>query len=349
MKHLIITSFIAAAAILAAGAQQKSSSSVVRRVDSGRNTQTTSATKTKSASAANRNSDADLQWLRIIYRSANLDNEANSPLAYHQQNGGRESNLFATMLRLVAQGSVPAYEYIDGRERFTESSRVKPEDVFERFAIPFTPAKGGARHQTPFVFDDADIPSEDVACYYIIERWEFNRHENRMQTHVEAICPVISRAADFGMEPLRFPVFWVRMDDLRPYLDDTLVSAGGDNDLATHTLNDFFNLRLYKADIYKTGRDKPLARTYQTPEALQHARDSIERRLTDFDRHLWVPSLEEVAAVSDSTKTKQAGPRPAENRKASSAGKSKRPEPTKIKRKSSGRSNVTRSVRNRKQ
>lgn len=55
-------------------------------------------------------------------------------------------------------------------------------------------------------------------------------------------------------------------------------------------------MNLYDGEIYKTRnlRNQSLMQQHPEPEALAHAQDSIQRRLTSFEEKLWVPSLEEL-------------------------------------------------------
>ena len=350
MKNIAIILSLILACTLTAHAQQQSTSQL-RRASQGTATSGNVTAAARSAQPSGRD-DSDLQWMRTIYRSLSLQDDANAPLAFREETADGGDNLFRTVMKLVASGKVPAYEFVDGRESFTPSRRVDPAESMRRFDIPFREAKGSTLKAPVYEVESADIPSDDVKSYYLIGRWEFNRHTNRMETRVEAICPVLHRTADIGLEPLRYPAFWVRMDDLRPYLAATLIATSDDNNLATHTLADYFNLRLYKSEIYKTGdrRNRPLAQIFQTPESLQHARDSIEQRLQAFEKGLWVPSLEEVN--SDSTATERNGAKksvtPTKHPKTPSVTKRKPAKETKVRRQSTGRSNVTRSVRNRK-
>lgn len=350
MKNIAIILSLILASTLAAHAQQQSTSQL-RRASQGTPTSGNVSAAARSAQPSGRD-DSDLQWMRTIYRSLSLQDDANAPLAFPEEAADGGDNLFRTVMKLVASGKVPAYEFVDGRESFTPNRRVDPAESMRRFDIPFREAKGSTLKAPVYEVESADIPSDDVKSYYLIERWEFNRHTNRMETRMEAICPVLHRTADIGLEPLRYPAFWVRMDDLRPYLAATLIATSDDNNLATHTLADYFNLRLYKGEIYKTGdrRNRPLAQIFQTPESLQHARDSIEQRLQAFEKGLWVPSLEEVN--SDSTATERNGAKksvtPTKRPKTPSVTKRKPAKETKVRRQSTGRSNVTRSVRNRK-
>ncbi len=349
MKHIIVSAIIIMLSAAASAQQPTSSSQLQRGAPASRQSirPADSDTRLKQRLARTDRGDSDLQWLRVIYRSLDLTDEANAPLGQPDDPESGDDNLFRTIVKLVAAGRLPAYEFIDGRESFAERYRSKPGEVLDRFHIPYNEAKGS------ITVESADIPSEEVQSYYIIERWEFDRHENRMRRRVEAICPVLHRADDYGVETLRYPVFWVKMDDLRPYIDGIILPGSDDNNLATHTLNDYFNLRLYKGDIYKTAnrRNLALAQIHQTPEALQHARDSIEHRLQAFEKGLWIPSLDEIQAMNEEQPDSAAASsakKPVPTRKSTTVAKRKPTKPAK-ERRSSGRSNVTRSVRAQKQ
>ncbi len=215
-----------------------------------------------------------------------------------------------------------------------------------------------------------------MLSYYIIERWEFDRRSNRMRTLVEAICPVLHRAGDFGAEAIRYPMFWVRYDDLRPYITTQNIFTDDDNNLATCTYDDYFRLGLYEGDIYKTRnlKNKSLMQLYPDPDELAHARDSIQQRLDNYEKKLWVPSLEELAArreaaekaealasgdaaasetsVAEDSVEKPASTRASRTKRGAQKSSASKTKPAKVKKpksvKASTPSSATRSVRNRK-
>lgn len=243
-------------------------------------------------------SEADLQWMRVIYRQLDLTKDANTPLYYPDEPIDGQENLFRIIMRLIADGQITGYDYLDGREIFTDDYKLKVGDMLDRFHILATPAKGSTEKNPKYIIDESDVPANEVLSYYIVERWEFDKRSNRMRNRVEAICPVLHRAGDFYGEAMRYPMFWVKMDDLRPYLATQNIFTSDDNNLATCTYADYFQLGLYDGDIYKTRnlRNQSLMQMYPDPDALKHAQDSIQQRLTTFEDKLWVPSLEQLAA-----------------------------------------------------
>lgn len=305
-------------------------------------------------------SDADRQWMRVIYRSIDLDKDKNAPLYFPEEPIEGQENLFRIIMRLLASNTVPAYEYLDGREIFTDQYRVKTRDVLERFYIPFTDAKGSTEKNPRFTIEESDVPSNEVLSYYIIERWEFDSRNTRLRSVVEAICPVLHRSGDFGGDALKYPMFWIRFADIRPYLAAQTIFVDDHNNLPTCTYDDFFTLNMYDGDIYKTRnlKNRSMAQLYPDPDMLKKAQDSIQNNLDNFEKKLWVPSREEIIAMREareaaadsaqmnSTTEKTSNTRAAK-RSSKRSTKSKKVKEQKP-RQSSGSSGAVRSVRRKK-
>ena len=244
--------------------------------------------------------DADLQYMREIYRQIDLSKDQNTPLYFPEDIIDGQKNLFRTILELVVSGKVPAYEYLDGREVFTDKYQLKVNDMLDRFGIYYTTGKGHSDRNPNYVIEEADVPTTQVLNYYIIEKWEFDKRTHRMRTRVEAICPVLNRTGDFGGEA-KYPMFWVKYDQLRPWLAQQYVFLTDDNNLPQYTLDDYFNLGMYDGEIYKTKnlRNQSMMQMYPDPDDLARAQDSIDNRLKNYGKDLWVPTREEYLAQKE--------------------------------------------------
>ena len=253
-------------------------------------------------------SDADKQWMRVIYRSLDLEKDKNAPLYFPEEPIEGQENFFRIVMRLLANNTIPAYEYLDGREVFTDQYRVKVKDVLDRFYIPYTEAKGSTEKNPKFDIDPSDVPTNEVLSYFIVERWEYDTRHNHLKPVVEAICPVLHRAGDFG-DALKYPMFWIKFSDLRPYLAAQTIFVDDDNNLPTCSYDDFFTLTMYDGEIYKTRnlKNKSMVQLHSDPDALKRAQDSIQSRLDDFEKKLWVPSREEVIAAREAAEAKEGG------------------------------------------
>lgn len=244
--------------------------------------------------------EADLEYMRQIYRLLDLEKPENSPLYFPEDVIDGQENLFRLMFRLVTEGKIPAYEYLDGREIFTDKYKVNVGEMLDRFDIYYTQGAGSTEKKPVYAIDESDVPTGQVNAYYIIEKWEFDRRSNQMKTRVEAICPVLTRSGDFGGEA-RYPMFWVKFDALRPYLSQQYIFLDNDNNLARYSLDDYFNLGMYDGEIYKTQNLKNLSMVQMFPDEddLKRAQDSIDNRLRNYGKEVWVPTRQEYLAQKE--------------------------------------------------
>lgn len=299
-RALIVTVAVAMLAITAADAQ------VVRRADKDAATKKTDneinlSVRAKGLYESNSSAEKDIPWMRVVYRQLDLTKDANLPLYYPEDPTEELQNLFRILLRLLAENKVTAYEYLDGREVFTDKYKVNVREMLDRFSILYTEQKGSTEKNPLFAIDESDVPCYEVLSYYLIEKWAFNRGTSRFDVMIEAICPVLHRSGDFGGEPLRYPMFWLKYDDIRPYLAQQYIITGDANQVMQHNYDDYFKMNMYDGDIYKTRnlRNQSLMQQYPTDSLLRHAQDSIENTLQSFEKGLWVLTPEEKAALEE--------------------------------------------------
>ena len=374
-KYLLSAALVAGSVLPSVAQNDSQSSSVLRKRDRNERTadKTTGVTqRMQTFYEEDPTHDADLQWMRVIYRQLDLEDVKNAPLYFPEEPAEGQENLFRIIMRLLANNQVAAYEYLDGREIFNDDYRIKVKDMLDRFHILYTDAKGSTEKNPKFTIEESDVPANEVLSYYILERWEFDTRENKARPVVEAICPVLHRAGDFGGEAVKYPMFWIKLDALRPYLAQQSIFTDDDNNLAKYTYDDFFQMAMYKGDIYKTRnlRNKSLMQLYPDPDDLKRAQDSIQNRLETFNDKLWVPSREEVIAAREKREAEKRGDnvtvasrddssettveaaaeteKPAARRSSRGTKKPKQVKQAKPKTSSSSSSNAVRSVRRRK-
>lgn len=247
-------------------------------------------------------SDADLQWMKVIIRSLDLTKGKNASLLYPEMPNEDGENLYFIIMRLLAKNQISAYEWLPGGSPvFTEEYKAKMDVIFDRFYIYYTEAKGSTPKNPIYDFEAADIRGNEVLSYYILEKWEFDTRSNRMNTRVEAICPVMHQTDEYSGVAQPHPMFWVKLNDIRPYLAQQYIFTDDDNNLARYSIDDFFKLNMYEGEIIKTKnlRDKSLRELFPEEVAYRNAQDSIEQRLRSFNQDLWVPSLEVLQARAE--------------------------------------------------
>lgn len=249
--------------------------------------------------------DEDVVWRRDIYRELDLNDEANAPLYYPVEPVGGQMNLFTYMFKLMLSGRVRAYQYrLDGNESFKYEDRVIPKAFMDNYHI-FYERKNGA-----LTLDDSDIPSKEVKSYYIKESAYYDQHTATFHTKVLAICPIMTREDDFGDVGTKYPLFWMKYDDLAPYLSKQQIMTSNLNNAAMMSIDDYFVRNQYKGKIFKTNNllGKTLAQYCPNDSAMTKEQKKIEAELVAFEKNVWgdqakKDSLDSIANVDKKDKS----------------------------------------------
>lgn len=250
----------------------------------------------------------EVTWRRDIYRELDLKKEKNAALYYPEQPLGDRVNFFTLVLNLILDGKIKAYEYrLDGNELFTPDNELDIENMLDKFYIYYTKDEKGK-----YKIEPTDIPSPGK--YYIKESNYLDQLSN-YKTKVTAVCPVLMQS-DFGEKPTAYPMFWLNYDEISPYLGQTQVMTSSYNNTTNMSLDDYFVMRQYDGDIYKTSnlRNVPLSEYCETDSALQAERARIEKQLIDFQNGMWSESEPQPAASSESQAPKKAAKEPKQPR-----------------------------------
>ncbi|MBR4238757.1 MAG: gliding motility protein GldN [Prevotella sp.] len=258
--------------------QQQSSTSAAQK--SNANTMTTRAQLSFPTQAT---MSEDVVWRRDIYREVDLHDDANAGLYYPKEPVGTQMNLFTYIFKLMMRGTIKAYEYrLDGNELFTDSARIKPLQFLKDQGIYFERTDKGVR------LEDSDIPSKEVTAYYIKESAYYDQATSTFHTKALALCPIW--VEEWGGESERKPLFWVKYDELAPFLAKQTIMTSNLNNAATMSIDDFFTLNMYKGKIYKTNNmlGESLAKICGNDSSKISAEQRrIEAELKEFESHIW--------------------------------------------------------------
>lgn len=282
MKRLLSVMIIALVAV-AATAQPK----MRRSQAAANNAQQTSGQMTRRAQLMFPTAidmPEDVVWRRDIYREIDLMKDANAGLYYPVEPIGKQLNLFTYIFKLALNGYIPVYEYrLDGNESFTDSAKVQIKTVLDNYHIFYETQNGKLR------VDNSDIPSAEVKSYYLKESAYYDQANSSFHRKVIAICPVMMRDDDFGGEPSKYPLFWVKYSDLEPFLSRQEVMTSNLNNAATMSLADFFTLNRYEGSIYKTNNmlGRTLAQYCTTDSAMTKEQKRIEAELAKFEKNIF--------------------------------------------------------------
>lgn len=229
--------------------------------------------------------DEDVVWRRDIYRELDLNNETNAALYYPVEPKGNQMNLFTTIFRLMMTGKITVFQYrMDGNESFAAADRVDPKSFLDNYHIYYEKQANGR-----IKLDNSDIPSREVKSYYIKESSFFDQRSATFHTKVLALCPIMTREDDFGDGGTRYPLFWVKYDDLAPYLTRQQVMTSNLNNAVVMTIDDYFARNQYKGKIYKTNNllGQTLSQYCTTDSAMAKEQKRIEAELVAFEKNIW--------------------------------------------------------------
>lgn len=230
----------------------------------------------------------DVVWRRDIYRELDLTSDANAGLYYPVEPVGSQMNLFTYLFKLVLRGpkngGVAAYEYrLDGNELFNDSSRIKPLAFLDNYHIYYERDGGRLR------LDNSDIPSREVKSYYIKESAYYDQGTGTFHRKVVALCPIMTREDDFGDGEATYPLFWIRYDDIAPFLSKQMIMTSNLNNAATMSVDDYFTTNMYQGKIYKTNNmlGRTLRQYCPSDSAMTAEQKKIEKELEDFEKNIY--------------------------------------------------------------
>jgi gliding motility associated protien GldN len=226
----------------------------------------------------------DVVWRRDIYRELNLNDDANAGLYYPVEPLGSQMNLFTYIFKLMMTGNVKAYEYrLDGNEVFNDASKIKPMAFLDNYHIFYERTDRGVH------IDDSDIPSREVTSYYIKESAYYDQATATFHTKVLALCPIMKREDDFGNGATSYPLFWVKYDDLAPFLAKQTIMTSNLNNAAVMSIDDYFTKNLYRGKIYKTTNmlGKTLSQYCPNDTAMTKEQKRIESEIKAFEENIW--------------------------------------------------------------
>ncbi len=250
--------------------------------------------------------DENVVWRRDIYRELDLNEGANAGLYFPEEPIGEQQNLFTYLFKLMLSGKIKVYEYrLDGNEVFTDSARVKPLEFMDNYGIYYE------RNGKQIHIDNSDIPSRDVTAYYLKEAAYYDQTSGTFHKKVLALCPIIRRYDDFGDGGTNYPLFWVKYDEVAPFLANLTIMTSDLNNAATMSADDYFVKSQYKGKIYKTTNmlGKTLAQVAgDDADKLTEEQKRIEAEITAFEESIYgaKPSPEEPTEDStEATKTEK--------------------------------------------
>ena len=284
------------------------------------------------------------RWIRNIIRELDLSKEKNAPLYYPVVEMNGRKNLFTSIFQLLSEDKIHVYEYLmDNYESFEDEHILSYKDMLDKFRVFYETVPAGGGRPVRYIVNSSDIPSREVNRIYVKEAWYFDQHNSIYDVKILAICPLVNYIMETG-EELSQGMFWVKYEDIRPYIQNNPIMTSNLNNAMTYTMDDYFRSRMYDGDIIQTENlmNMPLVMLFDTDEEIAAEQQRIEGELVAFEKALWFEPDSATIANAANKKAPKAARVKAE--KAPRQPKQKAAAP-KASSGSSGGSSSTRSIR----
>lgn len=294
------------------------------------------------------------RWMRMVMRELDLTKDKNAPLYFPVQEVNGTMNFFTNLFQLISEGKITVYRYNGDYESFDEENILPFKEMLEKFEIYYEELPAGGGNPARYVINSSDIPSREVRAFYVKEAWYFDQNNSIYDVKTLAVCPIAYMLTDIGEQPQ--PMFWVKYEDVRPYIKNNYIMTSNVNNAKTFTVDDYFRRRMFDGEIVKTENLMNLAliEYCPTPDSLTAERQRIEAQLKTFDDSLWIhPDTTTIVASKKETKkttrsargsSKESGVSSDDNK---SVAKEKAPKQQKAKTEKAAKSAPTRSIRRR--
>jgi len=284
------------------------------------------------------------RWIRNIIRELDLTKDKNAPLYYPVQEMNGRKNLFTSIFQLISEDKIHVYEYLRDTESFEDDNILPYKEMLDKFHIFYETIPAGGGRPVRYIVNSSDIPSREVDKMYVKEAWYFDQHNSIYDVKTLAICPIEKLTMETG-EEITQGMFWVKYEDIRPYIQNSPIMTSNLNNAMTYTMDDYFRRRMYDGEIIQTENlmNLPLVKLFDTDEELAAEQQRIEGELVAFEKALWFEP--------DSTTLANASNKKASSRSASKAPKvkaekaPKQPKASAPKASASSGSSATRSIR----
>ena len=92
-------------------------------------------------------------------------------------------------------------------------------------------------------------------------------------------------------------MFWVKFEDIEPYVSKQMVMMSDINNESKMSVADFLSTNKYKGKIYMTTnmQNKAIQDYCKTDSDVVKEQNRLEKQVKDFEKHIWAPPVDSAA------------------------------------------------------
>lgn len=194
--------------------------------------------------------EANVKFAKRIHRV--IDTREKQNLIMHWPRNAFYKIIYEAALKGPSkEGGVQAYTNGDSLDR---GSIYTEDEIMTRGGQEFvTQVQDPEFPDDPYMLIDTviqiEFEPESIKKYRILEDWIFDYNYSDFRSRIIAIAPLFNQVAS-GIELGEVPLFWVKMDDLRPILVNQEL-FNPINDAARMSMDDWFEMRMFSSYIVK--------------------------------------------------------------------------------------------------
>ena len=187
--------------------------------------------------------EANVKWSKRIERIIDVREKQNKVMHWPR------NPFYLIVWNAAMDGEVTAYV------NDSLTSIVTPEDILKQVSITTTVMIPNPENpDDPYDLVPTEVSEvyepQKITKYRIMEDWIFDYNYSDFRAQIIAIAPLWKPLTESGIELGEVPLFWLKMDDLRPIMANQEI-FNSQNDAARMSFDHFFQMRMFNSYIVK--------------------------------------------------------------------------------------------------
>ena len=231
--------------------------------------------------------EADVIWMKRIWRKIPMKEKMNHPLYYPIDPIDNRKSLFDVIIHGIESGTITAYGNAAFDDEFQEPlTASEAKALMQEWKVVYRYDEYGNLGD---VKDSVavDVSSFDIKMYAVKEEWFFDRERSVLDVRIIGLCPIQEVLNEDGSYKAPKLLFWIYFPEARYEFANWDV-FNTFNDAERRTYEDIFWKRLFSSYVYKeTNVFDRYIEEYKSGLDILLESERIKKMLFDYEHDLW--------------------------------------------------------------